>query len=148
MAGEPQICVVGNVAGDPELRFSPAGVPVLNFTVASTPRNKEKGSDKWVDGETLWVRVTAFRSDAENAAESLVKGTRVVVWGRLSQESWTTKEGEKRTSLKLTAEEIGASTKWATVKINKVGRASDAPKRPEPEADPWASSPVEEEPPF
>lgn len=147
MAGEPQICVIGNVAGEPDLRFSPGGVPVLNFTVASTPRSKEKGTDKWVDGETLWVRVTAFRSDAENAAESLVKGSRVLVWGRLSQESWTTKEGEKRTTLKLVAEEIGASTKWATVKVNKVARGSEAPKAPEPVEDPWAT-PAEEEPPF
>lgn len=149
MAGEPQVCVIGNVAGDPELRFSPGGVAVLNFTVASTPRNKNKDTGSYEDGETLWVRCTAFRNDAENGAESLSKGTRVIVWGRLSQESWETKEGEKRTSLKLVVEEMGASTKWAQVTVRKAGRSSDAPKREAaPAHDPWATSPADEEPPF
>lgn len=149
MAGEPQVTIIGNVAGEPQLRFSPGGVAVLNFTVANTPRNKDRQSDQWVDGETMWVRVTAFKRDAELAAESLEKGTRVIVTGRLSQESWETKEGEKRTSLKLVADEIAASMKFATVTAKKAGRASDAPKRQaEPEFDPWAAAPTEEEPPF
>jgi single-strand DNA-binding protein len=149
MAGEPTITITGNVAGDPDLRYSPNGVDVVGFTVASTPREKDKTTGNWVDKETLWVRVTAFRDDAVNAAESLVKGSRVVVTGRLSQESWETKDGEKRTTMKLIADEIGASLKWATVKIAKAerGRAVAATNRP-PADDPWAAAPAEEEPPF
>jgi single-strand DNA-binding protein len=146
MAGEPTITITGNVAGDPDLRYSPNGVAVVGFTVASTPREKDKNSGKWVDKETLWVRVTAFRDDAVNAAESLVKGSRVVVTGRLSQESWETKEGEKRTTMKLIADEIGASLKWATVTINKPERGAARPSAPAD--DPWASAPPEDEPPF
>lgn len=146
MAGEPTITITGNVAGDPDLRYSPSGVAVVGFTVASTPREKDKTTDKWVDKETLWVRVTAFRDDAVNAAESLVKGSRVVVTGRLSQESWETKEGEKRTTMKLIADEIGASLKWATVTIHKPERG--AVRASKPADDPWAAAPAEEEPPF
>lgn len=148
MAGEPTITITGNVAGDPDLRYSPNGVAVCGFTVASTPREKDRQTDKWVDKETLWVRVTAFRDDAVNAAESLVKGSRVVVTGRLSQETWQDKEGQKRTTMKLIADEIGASLKWATVSIHKPERGSDRPPATKPDDDPWASAPPEDEPPF
>lgn len=149
MAGEPVVTIIGNVAGEPQLRFSPGGVAVLNFTLANTPRNKDRQSDQWVDGETMWVRVTAFRKDAENAAESLQKGTRVIATGRLSQEVWTDKEGQERTSLKLLADEIGASMKFATLEVKKAARGSEAPRRQaEPEFDPWATAPADEEIPF
>ncbi len=147
MAGEPTITITGNVAGEPDLRYSPSGVAVCGFTVASTPREKDKQTDKWVDKETLWVRVTAFRDDAVNAAESLVKGSRVVVTGRLSQETWETKEGEKRTTMKLIADEIGASLKWATVTIHKPERGA-ARATNKVDDDPWASAPPEDEAPF
>lgn len=148
MPGELQVCVLGNVAGEPQLRFSPGGVAVLNFTVASTPRNKNRDTGNYEDGETMWVRCTAFRSDAENAAESIAKGTRVVVWGRMSQETWE-KDGEKRTSLKLVVEEMGVSTKWAQVTVRKADRGSQQPKQTAPVIDdPWATSPADEEPPF
>ncbi len=148
MAGEPTITITGNVAGEADLRYSPSGVAVCNFTVASTPREKDRQTDKWVDKETLWVRVTAFRDDAVNAAESLVKGSRVVVTGRLSQETWETKDGEKRTTMKLIADEIGASLKWATVTIHKPERGAVRARPEAPADDPWASAPAEEEPPF
>lgn len=149
MVGEPVITVVGNVAGDVDLRYAPSGVPVASWTVASTPRDKNKDTGQYEDGETLWVRCTAFRQDAEHAAESFVKGTRVIVTGRLRQESWTTKEGEKRTTLKLMVEEAGASTKWADVNVRKVERGSETAKRAAPPTDdPWAASPADEEPPF
>lgn len=148
MSGEPNITVVGNIASDPDLRFSPGGVAVLSFTVASTPRSKDRDTGNWVDGETLWVRVTAFHKDAENGAESLLKGTRVIVTGRLQQESWEDKEGNKRTSLKLLADEIGVSVKWASVKVSKVERGSTAPVRSTPADDPWATSPSSDEAPF
>lgn len=148
MAGEPVITVVGNVAGDVDLRYAPSGIPVASWTVASTPRSKDKDSGNWVDGETLWVRCTAFRSDAENAAESFSKGTRVIVTGRLSQETWEDKSGNKRTTLKIMVEEAGASAKWSIVTPRKVERGSQQPKREAPVDDPWSSAPADSEPPF
>lgn len=147
---EPFVTIVGNVAGEPELRFAPSGVAVARFTVANTPREKSRATGEYEDGETMWVRVTAFKQLAENVAESLTKGSRVVVTGRLKQESWEDKEGQKRTSLVLLADEIGASLRWATAKINKATRGSETPRTSHsaPETDPWASAPAEEEPPF
>lgn len=140
MAGEPTLTIVGNVAGEPDIRYSAAGVAVLSFSVASTPRSLDRDSGNWIDGTTLWVRVKAFKKDAENASESLASGMRVIVTGRLQQDDWTDKEGNKRTSMNLLADEIGVSTKWATVKVNKAGRASEAPASKAPVDDPWASS--------
>ena len=145
MAGEPVITIIGNVAKVEDLAYSPSGMARISFSVASTPRVKDRTSDEWVDGETMWVRVTAFRSDAENAAESLKKGTRVIVQGRLSQEAWEDKEGNKRTSLKLIADEIGVSTKWKTVKVAEAERSSTAPKRND---DPWSTPTTDEDIPF
>lgn len=147
---EPVVTIIGNVAGEPELRFAPSGVAVARFTVANTPREKNRQTGEYEDGETMWVRVTAFKQMAENAVESLTKGSRVVVTGRLKQESWEDKQGEKRTSLVLLADEIGASLRWATAKIAKASRASEAPRTSHtvPEEDPWASSPDDSEPPF
>jgi single-strand DNA-binding protein len=149
VVGEPQITVTGNVAGDVQLRYSPAGVAVAQWTVASTPRDKNRDTGKYEDAETLWVRCTAFRSDAEHAAESLMKGTRCIVSGKLRQETWTDKEGKERTTLKLLVDEVGASIKWADVTIRKPERGSETAKRPGPvDDDPWAAAPPEDEPPF
>ena len=122
MAGETIITVVGNLTDDPELRFTPSGAAVANFTVASTPRNFNKQTNEWEDGEAMFLRCSIWRQAAENVAESLQKGMRVVVQGRLRARSWETREGEKRTSFEIDVEEIGPSLKFATAKVNRVSR--------------------------
>ena len=107
MAGETIITLVGNLTGDPELRFTPSGSAVANFTVASTPRTLDRQSNEWKDGETLFMRCSIWREAAENVAESLTKGTRVVVTGRMKSRSYQTKEGENRTVIELEADEVG-----------------------------------------
>ncbi len=122
MAGETVITVVGNLTADPELRFTPSGAAVANFTVASTPRTLDKSSNEWKDGDALFLRCSVWRQAAENVAESLQRGTRVVVQGRLKQRSYETKEGEKRTVVELDVDEVGPSLKYATAKVNKTTR--------------------------
>jgi len=122
MAGETTITVIGNLTGDPELRFTPSGAAVANFTVASTPRQFDRQSNEWKDGETLFMRCSIWREAAENVAESLAKGTRVVVTGRLVSRSYDTKEGEKRTVMELQADEVGPSLRYATAKVNRTQR--------------------------
>lgn len=122
MTGEPIITVVGNLAADPELRFTPSGAAVANFTVASTPRTFNRQTNEWDDGETLWLRCSAWREMAENAAESLVKGNRVVVTGRLKQRSYETNEGEKRTAYEMDVDEVGPSLKYATARVTRTER--------------------------
>ncbi|WP_353951807.1 single-stranded DNA-binding protein [Knoellia sp. S7-12] len=122
MAGETLITIVGNLTGDPELRFTPSGAAVANFTVASTPRTFDRQSNEWKDGETLFMRCSVWRDAAENVAESLQRGTRVVVTGRLKSRSYDTKEGEKRTVIELDVDEVGPSMKYATAKVNKTSR--------------------------
>jgi single-strand DNA-binding protein len=124
MAGETTITVVGNLTSDPELRFTPAGAAVANFTVASTPRVYDRESGTWRDGDAMFLRCSLWRQYAENVAESLVRGTRVVVHGRLRQRSYDTKEGEKRTVTELEVDEIGPSLRYATAKVTKVSRAT------------------------
>ncbi|HET6710953.1 single-stranded DNA-binding protein [Amycolatopsis sp.] len=124
MAGETTVTVVGNLTADPELRFTPAGSAVANFTVASTPRVFDRESGAWRDSDPLFLRCSLWREYAENAAESLVRGTRVVVHGRLRQRSYETKEGEKRTVVELEVDEIGPSLRYATAKVTKVSRAT------------------------
>ncbi|HEX3813285.1 MAG TPA: single-stranded DNA-binding protein [Mycobacteriales bacterium] len=124
MAGETVITVVGNLTADPELRFTPSGAAVANFTVASTPRTFDRQSNEWKDGEALFLRCSVWRQAAENVAESLTRGTRVVVSGRLKQRSFETKEGEKRTVIELDVDEIGPSLRYATAKVNKTSRGS------------------------
>jgi single-strand DNA-binding protein len=124
MAGETTVTVVGNLTSDPELRFTPAGSAVANFTVASTPRLFDRESGAWRDGDALFLRCSLWREYAENVAESLVRGTRVVVHGRLRQRSYDTKEGEKRTVVELEVEEIGPSLRYATAKVTKLSRAT------------------------
>jgi len=119
MAGETTITVIGNLTADPELRFTPSGAAVASFTVASTPRTFDKNSGEWKDGEALFLRCSIWRQAAENVAESLTRGARVIVSGRLKQRSFETREGEKRTVIELDVDEVGPSLKYATAKVNK-----------------------------
>ena len=123
MAGETQITVVGNLTADPELRFTPSGAAVANFTVASTPRTFDRQSNEWKDGETLFLRCSIWREAAESVAESLTKGTRVIVQGRLVQRSYETRVGEKRTVYELQVDEVGPSLRYATAKVTKTQRS-------------------------
>jgi single-strand DNA-binding protein len=160
MAGEPIITVVGNLTDDPELRFTPSGAAVANFTVASTPRTKQ--GDEWVDGEAMFLRCSIWRQAAENVAESLQRGMRVIVQGRLKCRSYEDREGAKRTSWELEVDAIGPELQWATARVTKTSRqgggqgqsqqrqqrqpASD-PWGAQPTSDPWAT-PGNDEPPF
>ena len=122
MAGETPITIVGNLTGDPELRFTPSGAAVANFTVASTPRQFDRQTNEWKDGDTLFMRCSIWREAAENVAESLHRGTRVVVSGRLVSRSWETNDGEKRTVMEMQADEVGPSLKYATAQVTKATR--------------------------
>lgn len=124
MAGDTVITVIGNLTADPELRFTPAGQAVANFTVASTPRVFDRNSNEWKDGEALFLRCNIWREAAENVAESLTRGSRVIVSGRLKQRSYETREGEKRTVVELEVDEVGPSLRYATAKVNKTSRGS------------------------
>ena len=122
MAGDTVITVIGNITGDPELRFTPSGAAVANFTVASTPRQFDRQSNEWKDGETLFMRCSVWRDAAENVAESCQRGMRVIVSGRLKSRSYETKEGEKRTVVEMDVDEIGPTLRSATAKVNKTQR--------------------------
>lgn len=119
MAGETVITVVGNLTADPELRYTQGGLPVANFTIASTPRNFDRQANEWKDGEALFLRASVWREFAEHVASSLSKGSRVIAQGRLKQRSYETKEGEKRTSIELEIEEIGPSLRYATAQLTR-----------------------------
>jgi single-strand DNA-binding protein len=123
MAGETPITVVGNLTADPELRFTPSGAAVANFTVASTPRTFDRQSNEWKDGEALFLNCSVWRQAAENAAESLVRGMRVIVQGNLKARSYETREGEKRTVFEIDVQEVGPSLKYATAKVQKTTRS-------------------------
>jgi single-strand DNA-binding protein len=123
VAGDTTITVVGNLTADPELRFTPSGAAVANFTVASTPRIYDRQSGEWKDGEALFLRCNIWREAAENVAESLTRGSRVIVSGRLKQRSFETREGEKRTVVEVEVDEIGPSLRYATAKVNKASRS-------------------------
>ncbi|HSV66218.1 MAG TPA: single-stranded DNA-binding protein [Mycobacteriales bacterium] len=167
MAGDTIITVVGNLTADPELRFTPSGAAVASFTVASTPRMFDRQSNEWKDGEALFLRCSIWRQAAENVAESLQRGTRVIVNGRLKQRSYETREGEKRTVIELEVDEIGPSLRYATTKVNRTSRGSGggpggggygggspASSGYSGGDDPWASAPpagngdLSDEPPF
>ena len=165
MAGETTITVVGNLTADPELRFTQSGAAVASFTVASTPRTFDRQSGEWKDGEALFLRCNVWRQVAENVAESLTRGSRVLVSGRLRQRSFETKEGEKRTVVELEVDEIGPSLRYATAKVNKVSRGDGGgggfggggqqSRGGAPADDPWGSAPpagssggFADEPPF
>lgn len=123
MAGDTTITVIGNLTADPELRFTPSGAAVANFTVASTPRTFDRQSNEWKDGDTLFLRCSIWREAAENVAESLTKGTRVIVSGRLVQRSYETREGEKRTVYELQVDEVGPSLRYASAKVTRTQRS-------------------------
>jgi single-strand DNA-binding protein len=160
MAGETQITVIGNLTGDPELRFIQSGAAVVNFTVASTPRTFDRQSNEWKDGETLFMRCSLWREAAENVAESLTKGMRVIVTGRLVSRSYEA-NGEKRTVTELQVDEVGPSLRYATAKVTRTQRGggsssggfgggggfSSSPAGGS-DSDPWASAPASDEPPF
>jgi single-strand DNA-binding protein len=124
MAGDTVLTVIGNITGDPELRFTPSGAAVANFTVASTPRAFDRQSNEWKDGETLFMRCSVWRDAAENVAESLGRGTRVIVSGRLKSRSYETKEGEKRTVIEMEVDEVGPSLRYASAKVTKTQRGN------------------------
>ncbi len=121
-AGDTQITIAGNLVDDPELRFTPAGQPVARFRVASTPRFLDKGTNEWRDGDSLFLTCNVWRQAAENAAESLTRGMRVIVSGRLRQRSYETKEGEKRTVYEVEVDDVGPSLRNASAKVNRVAR--------------------------
>ena len=177
MAGETVITVVGNLVDDPELRFTPSGAAVANFRIASTPRTFDKQSNEWKDGDALFLTCSVWRQAAENVAESLQKGMRVVVQGRLKSRQYETREGEKRTVFEIDVDEVGPSLKYATAKVTRTQRsgggggygaqqggggqaANDPWATPAPQgapaggqsaggADPWGAPGVgSEEPPF
>jgi len=147
MANDTTITVIGNLTSDPELRFTPSGSAVANFTIASTPRTFDKNSNEWKDGETLFLRSSVWREAAENVAESLTKGMGVIAQGRLKSRSYETKEGEKRTVIEFEIDEIGPSLKYAKAQVNRTqrnggGNQQQAQQR-QPVArtqeDPWAT---------
>ena len=144
MAGETTLTVIGNLTNDPELRFTPAGAAVANFTIASTPRTFDKNSSEWKDGETLFLRASVWREAAENVAESLTKGMRVIASGNLKSRSYETKEGEKRTVIEFEVDEIGPSLKYANAKVNRTQRSGgqggqqQRPQQPA-QSDQWAT---------
>jgi len=151
MAGETVITVVGNLTSDPELRYTQNGLAVANFTIASTPRNFDRASNDWKDGEALFLRASVWREFAEHVAGSLTKGSRVIATGRLKQRSYETKEGEKRTSIELEVDEIGPSLRYATAQVTRAASSREggaggsigggAPRGGgQPAEEPWAAS--------
>ena len=172
MAGETIITLVGNLTADPELRFTPSGAPVANFTVASTPRTFDRATSEWKDGDAMFINCSVWRQAAENAAETLTKGMRVIVQGNLKSRTYETREGERRTVFEIEVDEVGPSLRYATAKVNRTnggGGRNDSNARPHGQAaqggghqqpasapndpwgqgtpanDPWART---EEPPF
>lgn len=123
--GDVQVTIVGNVGNDPEIRFTPSGAAVCSFSLVSTPRKFNKQTNEWEDGAANWFRCTAWRAMAENVAESVTKGARVIVTGRLEIRRYETNEGTQGTSVDLQIDEIGPSLKWATAKVQKAGRQSE-----------------------
>jgi single-strand DNA-binding protein len=127
MAGDTVITIIGNLTSDPELRWTPSGAAVANFTIASTPRTLDRQTQEWKDGEPLFLRCSVWRQAAENVAESLTRGSRVMAQGRLRQRSFETKEGENRTVVELEVDEIGPSLRYATATVTRVTRSGDGP---------------------
>ena len=142
MSGETIITLVGNCVNDPELKFLPSGVAVCNWTIASTPRAFDKTSNEWKDGDTMFLNCSVWRQAAENVSESLTKGMRVIVQGRLKSRSYDDREGNKRTVFEVDVEEIGPSLAWATAVVTRAtGGGESAPHQPAGRplaADPWA----------
>ena len=141
MAGETIITVVGNLTADPELRYTQNGLPVANFTIASTPRNFDRQANEWKDGEALFLRASVWREFAEHVAGSLTKGSRVIATGRLKQRSYETREGEKRTAIELEVDEIGPSLRYATAQVTRAaGGGGQSPwTGPQVADEPWST---------
>ena len=145
-AGDTTITMIGNLVDDPELRFTPSGAAVAKFRVASTPRYLDKATNEWKDGESLFLQCQIWRQAAENVAESLTKGMRVILSGRLKQRSYETKEGEKRTVFEVEVDEVGPSLRNATAKVTRTQRAGGSGGAAAPAAadtfndDPWAAA--------
>jgi single-strand DNA-binding protein len=146
-AGDTTITMIGNLVDDPELRFTPSGAAVAKFRVASTPRYLDKTTNEWKDGESLFLQCQIWRQAAENVAESLTKGMRVILSGRLKQRSYETKEGEKRTVFEVEVDEVGPSLRNATAKVTRTQRAAGSGGAAAPAAateafndDPWAAA--------
>ena len=152
MANDTIVTVIGNITSEPEMRFGPSGTAVANFTIASTPRAFDRQTNEWKDGETLFLRASIWREAAENVAETLTKGTRVIAQGRLKSRSYETKEGEKRTSMELEIDEIGPSLKYASAKVTRKSNSGgssggnsnqqqqgNAWGAPAAQSDPWGS---------
>lgn len=149
MAGETLITVIGNLVGDPEIRFTPSGSAVANFTIASTPRTFDRQTNEWSDGETLFFRASVWKDAAENVAESLTKGSRVIAQGFLKSRSYE-KDGQKRTSMELDVQEIGPSLRYASATVTRTQRNGGGqapaqqqgwsqPQQAAPQGDPWAA---------
>lgn len=140
MAGETIITVVGNLTADPELRYTQNGLPVANFTIASTPRNFDRQANEWKDGEALFLRASVWREFAEHVAGSLTKGSRVIATGRLKQRSYETREGEKRTAIELEVDEIGPSLRYATAQVTRAaGGGGGGQSRAQVSDEPWST---------
>ena len=162
MAGDTVITVIGNLTADPELRWTQAGAPVADFTIASTPRTYDRNAGEWRDGDTLFMRCSVWRETAENVAESLHKGMRVIVQGRLTQRSYETPQGERRTVVELQVDEVGPSLRRARAQVIRVqSQSASAPSASAPAAggaagwgqeapqhDPWGAPAAASEPPF
>ena len=155
-AGDINVTVIGNLTADPELRFTPSGAAVASFTVAASSRYLDKQSNEWKDTEPVFMRCSVWRQYAENVAESLQKGMRVMVQGRLRQRSYETREGEKRTVVEMEVDDVGPALRYATAKVTRIARTDGGGgggfggSAPAPSDDPWASAPSapSEEPPF
>lgn len=157
-AGDTNITVIGNMVADPELRFTPSGAAVASFRIASTPRFFDKQANEWRDGDSLFLTCNVWRQYAENVAESLSKGMRVIVTGRLKQRSYETREGEKRTVFEIDVDDVGPALKNATAKVNRISRDgggfsggggnSNAGGGFGGGDDPWSTPPSSEAPPF
>lgn len=140
-AGETVVTVVGNLTADPELRYTQNGIPVANFTIASTPREYDRQANEWKDKEALFLRASVWRDFAENVAGSLTKGMRVMAQGRLRQRSYQDREGNQRTSIELEVDEIGPSLRYATAAVQRVQKDHSRTNRQPPQEDAWATPP-------
>lgn len=153
---DPTITIVGNTVADPELRFTPSGAPVANFTVAHTPRTFDRASGEWKDGDPMFINCAVWRGPAENVAETLTKGMRVIVHGRLKSRTYETRDGERRTVFEIDVDEVGPSLRYATAKVTRTQggggggqgwQRQPAPAQPAPQHDPWATA-GDDQPPF
>lgn len=144
MSGDTQITIVGNICNEVDLRFTPSGAAVANFTVASTPRTYNKSKGEWEDGDALFLRCSIWKEQAEHVAESLVRGQRVIVQGRLKQRSFETREGEKRIVVEVEVDEIGPSLRYGTAKFSKEARSGKSA----PAQDAGWGTAATDEPPF